>query len=247
MKEFKDIAYGEFERNKLDLYLPECENFPVFIYFHGGGIEAGDKNGYASYAKPFTDNGIAFVPANYRMYPSAHYPDFIRDAAAVVGWVKKHIGEYGNCDKIFVGGSSAGGYLSQMLCFDSKYLAPYKIKPTDITAFVHDAGQPTVHFNVMRERGFDSRRIVVDEAAPMYHIGVAKEYPAMMFVVSDNDIPGRYEQTMLFIKTMQDFGYDMSNVTLKEMHGKHCQYVSEKDEKGNAVLVNIVCGYIKSF
>ena len=247
MKEFKDIVYGEFVRNKLDLYIPDCENFPVFIYFHGGGIEAGDKKSYVKYGEHFTDSGIAFVAANYRMYPTAHYTDFVCDAAAVVAWVKNHIKEYGECDKIFVGGSSAGGYLSQMLCFDSKYLAPYKIKPTDITAFIHDAGQPTVHFNIMRERGFDSRRVVIDEAAPMYHIGVAKEYPPMMFIVSDNDIPGRYEQTMLFLKTMEDFEYDMSNVVLKEMHGKHCQYISELAENGIAGFINIVTEYIKTF
>ena len=247
MKSFKDIAYGEFGRNKLDLYLPECDKFSIFIYFHGGGIEAGDKKGYESFGSFFTSKNIAFIAANYRMYPTAHYPDFICDTAAVVAWVKNNISTYGKCEKIFVGGSSAGGYLSQMLCFDKKYLSPYNIRPTDIAGFVHDAGQPTVHFNIMRERGEDSRRVVVDEAAPMYYIGLDKKYPPMMFIVSDNDIPGRYEQTKLFIKTMEDFEYDMSTVVLKEMHGNHCQYVHEDDGEGNNLFAKIVCDYIKSF
>ncbi len=144
-------------------------------------------------------------------------------------------------------GQLTGGYLSQMLCFSSKYLAPFKIAPMDIAGFVHDTGQLTVRFNVMRKRGFDSRRVAIDDAAPMYHIGVAKEYPPMMFIVPDNDIPGRYEQTKLILKTMEDFKYNMSKIVLKEMHGRHCQYVGEKDDDGYKRLANIICEYIEFF
>lgn len=50
----------------------------------------------------------------------------------------------------FHGGSSAGGYISQMLCFDKTWLSKHGIKATDISGFIHDAGQPTCHFNVLR-------------------------------------------------------------------------------------------------
>ena len=45
MKVIRDICYSTIghECNFLDMYLPECEEFPVFIYFHGGGFEVGDK------------------------------------------------------------------------------------------------------------------------------------------------------------------------------------------------------------
>ena len=45
MRSFIDISYGKLKNptQKLDVYLPECESFPVFIYFHGGGIEGGDN------------------------------------------------------------------------------------------------------------------------------------------------------------------------------------------------------------
>ena len=45
-----------------------------------------------------------------------------------------------------------------MLCFDKKYLGIHGIKPTDIAGFVHDAGQPTAHFNVLKSRRIDSRQ-----------------------------------------------------------------------------------------
>ena len=43
MKQVLGIAYGEHELQRLDLYLPEKDYFPVFVYFHGGGMEKGDK------------------------------------------------------------------------------------------------------------------------------------------------------------------------------------------------------------
>ena len=229
MRLIEDICYGkyDFDCRKLDIYLPDAEEFHVFIYFHGGGIEAGDKSGIKIAATELAENGIAVVSANYSLYPDAAYPDFIRDAAAVVAWTKKHINEYGKCDKFYIGGSSAGGYISMMLCFDKKYLAPYKLTPMDFDGFIHDAGQPTAHFNVLRERGIDSRRVIIDESAPLYHIGTADEYPNMLIIVSDNDMKGRLAQTELLMETLRHFGYDESKFEMKLMHGTHCHYVRQ--------------------
>ena len=71
MKVIQDIFYtNEKDLNRsLDIYLPDCESFPVFVYFHGGGIEGGSKDMGEQIPKELTDNGICFVSAEYRMYP----------------------------------------------------------------------------------------------------------------------------------------------------------------------------------
>ena len=120
-----------------------------------------------------------------------------------------------------------------------KYLAPYKIPEGTIKGYIHDAGQPTTHFNVLTERGVDSRRIIVDEAAPLFHIGKAAGYPPMMFIVSDNDMKNRYEQTQLVLSTLKHFEYNESKIYYKLMHGSHCHY-SEKEEFGR-----IICEFIQ--
>ena len=43
MKRLLDIAYDCGEKNKLDAYLPEGKELPIIVYFHGGGLEGGDK------------------------------------------------------------------------------------------------------------------------------------------------------------------------------------------------------------
>jgi hypothetical protein len=188
-------------------------------------------------------HGVAVVSANYRMYPSAKYPDFLEDAADAVAWVFENIGNYGKINGIYVGGSSAGGYISQMLCFDKRWLANHGMKPTDITGFVLDAGQPTCHFNVLRERGIDPRRVIIDDSAPMYHIGADEQYAPMLVIVSDQDMQNRYEQTMLMLSTLKHFGHT-ENVQLKVMNGRHCAYVNAVDENGESVFGTLVLPFI---
>lgn len=230
----------------LDLYLPDAESFPVFIYFHGGGIEAGHKAGDCFF-ESLQEQGIAVISADYRMYPQAIYPEFIRDAASAVAWAKKHMSEYGNITGYFVGGSSAGGYLTQMLCFDKRYLAVHHIDADEIDGYVMDAGQPTVHFNVLRERGIDRRRVVIDEAAPIYHIVAGRDYAPMQVIVSERDIPNRYAQTQLMLSTLEDMGADMTKIDYRYMKGfAHCQYINVQDKDGKYIFAEMIREFIRN-
>ena len=250
MKELKNIAYREHEACLLDLYLPDTEHFPVFVYFHGGGLEKGSRASVGGFLTELISRGIAVVSADYRMFPEAKYPDFIEDAACAVAWVKRHIGAYGACDGIFVGGSSAGGYLSMMLCFDERYYRAAGIESGDIAGYVHDAGQPTAHFNVLHYAGIEPKRVIVDETAPLFYIGMRESYPPMHFIVSDNDMQNRYEQTMLVLSTLKHFGHE-ATVSHTLMHGKHCAYChaekGARDENGEHVFGVTIRTFIQRY
>ena len=245
MKKIENIVYGDLDSvHKLDLYLPDRSASSLFVYFHGGGLECGDKNAADVFTPYLTSRGIAVASANYRMYPSAKYPDFICDAAQAVAWANKYMKEELGCDKLYVGGSSAGGYLSMMLCFDKRYLKSVGLDNSAIAGYFHDAGQPTAHFNVLKYGNIDSRRVIVDETAPLYYVGLESEYPPMRFVVSDNDMTNRYEQTMLMLSTLSHFGYP--NYDHIVMHGKHCEYCSKIDENGESVFGQKIYDFIKN-
>lgn len=52
----------------LDIYYPENKlQFPTLIWFHGGGLKAGDKE----IPERLKQQGIAIVAVKYRLYPSA--------------------------------------------------------------------------------------------------------------------------------------------------------------------------------
>ena len=134
-----------------------------------------------------------------------------------------------------------------MLCFDKRWLGFYDIKANDIAGFVHDAGQPTTHFNVLKERGFNPNRVVVDEAAPLYHVGEEESYPPMLFILADNDMKNRREQTELLLSTMNHFGYDMTKVEKVVVpNSTHSSYCCKVDDNGESVLAKIITKFIKS-
>lgn len=248
MKTYQDIYYTKDNDSAraLDIYIPDGAVESIFMYIHGGGLDHGNKRDAADVVSNYlTDRGIAYVSIEYRMYPNAKYPDFINDAAEAVKYIITKKDEYfGGCDKLYVGGSSAGGYLSMMLCFDERYLGGVGLDNSYIAGYFHDAGQPTAHFRTLAERGIDSRRLIVDETSPMYHVGTADSYPPMRFVVSDNDMKGRYEQTMLMLSVLSSFGYESYDHIV--MNGTHCAYVKRVDESGDSVLGQMIYSFIES-
>lgn len=244
MKIIENIRYNESIAPCLDVYLPEKDSFPVFVYFHGGGLTGGDKAD-KSLRDAFyylAERGVAVISANYRMYPDCAYPDFIEDGSSVVAWAFENMESYGKTEGIYVGGSSAGGYISMMLCFDGKWLGAHGIDPLRVAGWFHDAGQPTAHYEVLRRTGRDDRRVIIDETAPIFHIGLNKEYSRMRFIVSDNDMANRYEQTMLMLKTLECFG--VKNYDHVLMHGDHCAYCGARDEDGNVKLGVMILNFL---
>ncbi|RTL08511.1 MAG: alpha/beta hydrolase, partial [Acidimicrobiia bacterium] len=123
----------------LDVYVPKADSAkprPVFVWIHGGGWFTGDKaGGTMEYkAKTLVDNGFIFVSVNYRLSPDLAgpkalskgrliFPAHYLDAARALGWVNKHIGQYGgNPKKMVIGGDSAGGQISSLLATKPAFL-----------------------------------------------------------------------------------------------------------------------------
>ena len=66
MRKISDIAYGEHELQKIDLYLPDSDSFDLFVYFHGGGFKAGDKANQPWIYEYLAEHGIAAASVNYK-------------------------------------------------------------------------------------------------------------------------------------------------------------------------------------
>ena len=123
MKSYLDLYYtSDNDSSKmLDIYLPESDNFTTILWFHGGGIVSGSRHGY-DVPMGLIEQGIAVVAPDYHLYPNTKFPEFIEDAANAVAFTIKKIKELGGNGKLFIGGSSAGAYLTMMLCMNKDYL-----------------------------------------------------------------------------------------------------------------------------
>jgi acetyl esterase/lipase len=203
------------ERCVLDLYYPEeKEGYPTVVWFHGGGLTAGNK----SIPKELKEQGMAVVAVNYRLYPKIKAPVYIEDAAAAVFWVFKHIEEFGgDPDLIFISGHSAGGYLCSMVGLDQKYLKKHDIDANQIAGLIPFSGHTITHFTVRKERGIEGTQPVVDDLAPLYH--VRKDAPPLLLITGDRDMEmmGRYEENAYLWRMMKVVGH--SDTRLYEMDG----------------------------
>ena len=119
-----DIAYGNHERQKLDIYAPEnASGVPVLVYIHGGAWKIGNKKMVDNKPKFFTSRNWIFVSANYRLLPDGKHPANVQDVASALAWVHDNIGKYGgSADRIILCGFSAGAHLTALAGLDSTYL-----------------------------------------------------------------------------------------------------------------------------
>jgi acetyl esterase/lipase len=114
----RDIAYGEHERQRLDVFTPASGfdvSRPVLLFVHGGGFIAGDKHTEGS---PFYSNigiwavrnGYNGVIITYRLAPQSKFPSGIEDLRAVMDWLQTAGSRHGlRAEKVFLMGQSAGG------------------------------------------------------------------------------------------------------------------------------------------
>ncbi|MDR1541848.1 MAG: alpha/beta hydrolase [Clostridiales bacterium] len=230
MKAMKDIPYRNTDdpSHRLDVYSPDEPAEGIIIYFYGGGFESGSKEDL-SFMNVLAERGYTLALPNYRLYPNARYPDYIEDAASAVAWVVKRRKEFSESGKVILGGISAGAYLAMMLCFEKRWLGEHAIDPESFAGFIFDAGQPTLHFNILKEDGLPPTAVVVDERAPLFHVREGRICQPMLFICADDDIPGRYEQTLLMMATLKAIGCeDCVSFRYKRGFG-HCAYVIEPD------------------
>lgn len=194
------------ERCLLDLYQPlGNEGFATLVWFHGGGLTGGEK-----YLPPLLkEQGIAVAYMNYRLSPKVTAPVYIEDAAAAYAWVVNHIAEYGgDPSKVFIGGHSAGAYLSLMVGLDSRWLQKYQLNSDDIPGILSLSGQVVTHFTIRKERHLPETRIVVDDLAPLYYVEPVTP-PLFLFVGDRNkELMDRYEENVFFYKRLKACGND---------------------------------------
>lgn len=105
--------------------------------------------------------------------------------------------------------------------------------------------QPTAHFNVLSQKEIDSRRVIVDETAPLYHVGTRDKYAPMLIIASDNDMQNRLEQTHLLISTLKHFGHE-DDIHFTLSHGNHCDYVG-KVENGKSVFAQMILPFFDKY
>jgi len=234
----------ETQRCKLDLYLPSGgKNFATLVWFHGGGLKAGSKDGGQTpvIARALAADGIAVASVNYRLSPKATYPAYLEDAAAAAAWVRAHIAENGGDPaKVFISGHSAGGWLTLMLVMDARWLKPHGLTPDSFAGYVPLSGQTMTQYTVREERGIGKETITADEAAPVFYC--RKNTPPMLVLAGDHDMAARSEENEYLVAVLKGAGN--TRVTFRQIpdrtHGSIANNISKPGDPVRKAILDFI-------
>ncbi len=111
-----DIAFGDSDGQKLDIFAAPGANAPVHVFIHGGYWRALDKSFYSHVAGPLVSAGATTVIVNYDLCPTVRVSDIAAQMQRALAWVHTNIASYnGDPTQIHVSGHSAGAHLGAML------------------------------------------------------------------------------------------------------------------------------------
>jgi Tol biopolymer transport system component len=159
-KEIRDIKYGKYERNALDLWLAEIdEPTPLVVYYHPGGFFYGDKRSMmpVPLLLKLLEAGISVAGVNYRLIDTAPFPAQMLDSARALQFIRHHAEKH-NVDPSRIGamGVSAGAIISMWLAFhddmaDTDNEDPILRESTRLTAVVPEAGPTSAEPGIVQE------------------------------------------------------------------------------------------------
>src|SRR3954469_5534839 len=110
---FKDLCYGQFPLERLDIYPSSFPNATTLLFIHGGYWHLFDKDSFQFIAKAFQPYGITTVLINYPLAPANTLDQIVLSCRKAVAWLHQNLSAFnGNPDAIFVAGHSAGGHLA---------------------------------------------------------------------------------------------------------------------------------------
>ncbi|RWP88494.1 MAG: alpha/beta hydrolase [Mesorhizobium sp.] len=113
-----DIAYGEGEAERLDLFFPSGarRDLPVHIFIHGGYWRMFSRSDYSYVANTVTEAGAIAVIVDYALMPEVRMAAIVDQIRRAKQWVLDNIAAHGGDPaRLSVSGHSAGAHLATFL------------------------------------------------------------------------------------------------------------------------------------
>ena len=206
-REVTNLAYGTFERQRLDVYVPThpdagASGMPVVVFFYGGSWQNGQRGDYRFVGEALASRGFLVVVPDYRTYPEVTFPGFMDDAAIAVRWASDRARAFGgDPERLFLMGHSAGAQMVALLATDARYLHANGMRECDIAGVIGLAGP----YDFLPLKSDVLRRIFPEPvrlASQPIHFVTGRE-PPMWLAVGDADTVVDPGNTTRFARRLQ--------------------------------------------
>lgn len=203
------LAYGQDDRQQLDLYIPMDDAVnqapkPIILFIHGGSWQTGSKDEYLFVGESFSKAGYVTAIMNYRLAPQHKYPDYVQDTALALRWLTDHAHEYeANPEQMIVMGHSAGGFNAVEAVVNSQWLNEVNVPVSNIKAVVGIAGPYSFNFHNFdnAKDAFDSNT-TPDAVMPDRHVRV--DAPPHLLLVATDDVTVKADNAVKMAKALRD-------------------------------------------
>ena len=126
---------------KMDILQPKSDaKLPAIVYVTGGGFINANKDNGVQLRMHLAEAGYVVASIQYRVAPTAKFPQPLEDVKAAIRYLKAHADQYGiDPERVGIVGGSAGGYLTAMAGTTSGTTTFDKGENLDITSSVKAA------------------------------------------------------------------------------------------------------------
>ena len=126
---------------KMDILQPKSDaKLPAIVYVTGGGFINANKDNGVQLRMHLAEAGYVVASIQYRVAPTAKFPQPLEDVKAAIRYLKAHADQYGiDAERVGIVGGSAGGYLTAMAGTTSGTTTFDKGENLDITSSVKAA------------------------------------------------------------------------------------------------------------
>ena len=209
----RDIAYGEAEHQRLDLYLPASdapEKNALVVFVYGGSWTSGNKEAYYFVADALTQRGYAVAIPDYIKYPADTFPAFVEDIALAVAWLSENAALYNEHTATFLMGHSAGAHTTALLVTDPTYLGRHDLSPEGIAGYVGLAGPYSFKPKEQKFRDIFANLEDFSQMRPLHFVSGSE--PPMLLLHGDKDTTVLTTNTQQFSSKVNDMGGEATGI-----------------------------------
>ena len=123
IQQISDVVYEQVPMRgypnvamKMDILQPKSqEKLPAIVYVTGGGFINANKDNGIQLRMHLAEAGYVVASIQYRVAPTAKFPQPLEDVKSAIRYLKAHADSYGiDPERVGIVGGSAGGYLTAM-------------------------------------------------------------------------------------------------------------------------------------
>ncbi|VTR57040.1 alpha/beta hydrolase fold [Serratia fonticola] len=212
---------------RLDIFPAARQPAPLFVFIHGGYWHSQTKEDACSMAHSFTQHNVTLATLEYTLLPRQRWQKLSARCAAPFPGSITIARSFGiDPERIFIGGSSAGGHLSGMLIADD-WQTSYRVPPQVIKGALALSGlfdiRPLcdIYINDWMRQTPEQAKLL----SPMFLLPEKRHAPQILLSVGAKETTGFKHQTQAYYAACKEKGLDVQ--IIEDQENNHFTLVNE--------------------